>query len=165
MKKILIFALCLVLLLCGCDKKAVPFYETSSDDITLTANFHYYFGDDKYILATWNNATDGIIHFTDEFHLEKLSGSTWYTVSGKEAPVFRDDYTHFLESMTEGAARYNLDLYLDELAQQTTYRVSTYCYDDNGKYYQVYAEFTCDDKAAENEIQELLAQAEGSSEN
>lgn len=162
LKKMLLFALCLTLLLCGCDQKAKPFYETSSDAITLTTLYDYYFRDDEYVLATWNNQTEGTIHFTDEFRLEKLSGNTWYTVSKTETPVFRDDYTHFLDAKTEGLASYDVNLYLDELAQQTTYRLSTYCYDDDGNYYQVYAEFICDDKAAENEVKELMGAADAS---
>ena len=156
MKKLLLLALCIVFVLCGCDKKAEPFYETTSDKITLTTDFHYYFSDDTFLLTHWSNQTEGTIRFTDEFRLEKLSGNTWYTVSEKEAPLFNKDYLHILEPMSEGMARYDIDAYLDALEQQTTYRLSTYCFDESGNYYQVYAEFVCDDEAANIEIEGLM---------
>ena len=164
MKKIIAALLCLLLLLCGCDKAAVPFYETEDELITLTSLYNYSFSDDDYILCTWKNGTDKDIYFYDTFSLEKkTSGGKWTVVDKFGNAEFNTDYCHYIEPGTESMARYNLDLFTDSLSNNTTYRISTFCYDAEDNHFQVYAEFICDDTAAEEEILALSQAAlEGS---
>ena len=156
MKKILAFALCFVLLLCGCDKKAEPYYDTSAEGVTFTTFYHYYFTDDTFVQVRWMNDTDKTFHFTDEFRLEKLSGNTWYLVSEKEEPSFNEEYYHYVDPHSKSASIYHLDLYTDLLTEGTTYRISTSCRDDEENYYQLYAEFICDNEAAEAELADII---------
>ena len=60
-----------------------------------------------------------------------------------------------IEPNTESLARYDIELFAKSLDNGATYRISTYCYDEDGNYYQVYAEFICDDDLAEQELIEL----------
>ena len=165
MKKALALALCLILLLCGCDKKAVPYYEAPAEGVTLTSLYQYCYADEDGIFAQWVNNTDANIYFTDEFRLEKLSGERWVTVSKKEAPVFNTDYHHFVEPGIESLNHYDLTLYTDGLNDGVTYRISTYYYNDNGEYYQIYATFLCDEEKAEEEITKLMEQSAALAEN
>ena len=156
MKKIFVAVLCLLLLLCGCDKKAEPFYDTFAEGITFATNYQYYFTDDAYVQVRWMNDTDKTFYFTDVFRLEKLSGNTWYTVSGEKAPVFNEDYYHFVEPHSKSMSIYHVDLYTPALTEGTTYRISTSCRDEEENYYQLYAEFTCDNIAAEAELADII---------
>ncbi len=156
MKKIFAFVLCFVLLFCGCDKKAEPYFDKTPEGVTFTTNYQYYFTDETYIQVRWMNDTDKTFHFTDEFRLEKLSGSTWYLVSKKEAPVFNEEYYHYVEPHSKSSSIYHVDLYTDALVEGTTYRISTSCRDDEENYYQLYAEFICDNTAAEEELAGII---------
>ena len=153
MKKIIAALLCLLLLLCGCNKAAVPFYEEENELITFASLYNYSFSDDDYILCVWTNGTDKDLYFYDTFSLEKkTSGGNWTVVDKFKNAEFKTDYCHYIEAGTEGMARYNLDLFTDSLSENSTYRISTFCYDDDDNHYQVYAEFICDDEKAEEEI-------------
>lgn len=156
MKKLFVLVLCLALLFCGCDKKAEPYFDKSPEGVTFETGFHYYFTDDAFVQVRWMNETDKTFHFTDEFRLEKLSGSTWYLVAKKGEPTFNEEYYHYVEPHSKSSSIYHIDLYTDALVEGTTYRISTSCRDDEENYYQLYAEFTCDNEAAEAELAGII---------
>ena len=166
MKKIIAAILCLLFLFCGCSKAAVPFYENENELITLTSLYNYSFSDDDYILCVWKNGTDKELYFYDTFSLEKkTSGGNWTVVDKFGNAEFNTNYCHSIDPGMESMARYDLDLFTDSLSNNTTYRISTFCYDDEDNHYQVYSEFICDDEAAEEEILALSQSAlEGSEE-
>ena len=156
MKKLFVLVLCLALLFCGCDKKAEPYFDKSPEGVTFETGFHYYFTDDAFVQVRWMNDTDKTFHFTDEFRLEKLSGSIWYLVAKKGEPTFNEEYYHYVEPHSKSSSIYHIDLYTDALVEGTTYRISTSCRDDEENYYQLYAEFTCDNEAAEAELAGII---------
>lgn len=156
MKKLIVLVLCLAFLLCGCDQKAEPFYEGTNELVTLTPTYTYYFSDEPYMLCKWSNGTDGYIRFDDVFELQRLnSKGEWCVVKEKGEAEFNTSYCHGIEPNTESLARYDIELFAKSLDNGATYRISTYCYDEDGNYYQVYAEFICDDDLAEQELIEL----------
>ncbi len=160
MKKFIALVLCIMFFLCGCDQKAEPFYEETNEFITLTTTYTYYFSDETYLLCRWNNKTEGYIRFDDVFELQRLgSDGEWYVIKELGEAEFNTSYCHEIEANTECLARYDIDLFTGSLNNGVTYRISTYCYDENNNYYQIYAEFICDDEAAEKELKELSSAA------
>ena len=156
MKKLIVLVLCLAFLLCGCDQKAEPFYEGTNELVTLTPTYTYYFSDEPYMLCKWSNGTDGYIRFDDVFELQRLnSKGEWCVVKEKGEAEFNTSYCHGIEPNTESLARYDIELFAKSLDNGANSRISTYCYDEDGNYYQVYAEFICDDDLAEQELIEL----------
>lgn len=159
MKKLIAAVLCLVFVLCGCSQKAEPFYENAAEGVTLTPTYTYYFSDEPYMLCNWKNETEGDVRFHDAFAERLGSDGEWYLVKEKGNVEFNVDYCHLVEKGAESLARYDLESFAKKLDNGTTYRISTYYYDDNDNYYQVYAQFICDDEAAEKELSELSEKA------
>ncbi len=157
MKKLLLLLLCLVFVLSGCQQleKAEPYYPETIEEVYLKTAYKYYFDDESNILCTWVNETDKEYMFQDPFELHILQGNEWYVVTKGEEPEFMTSYCHGISSSSEGNHRYEVSVYTDGLKQGETYRISTYFYDEDGNYYQAYAEFICDNKLAEEEMTEV----------
>lgn len=158
LKKIILILLCFVLLFSGCKplQKAEPYYTETLDSVTFETQYKYYFDDESNILCIWNNKTDGEIYFHDTFELHVLGDDgEWYVVSNGDEVSFNTGYSHFVEPEIESKNRYELDVYTDGLENGKTYRISTYFFDESENYYQVFAEFTCDNELAEAEMTEV----------
>lgn len=157
MKKIVILILCFVLLLSGCKSldKAEPYYTETRDDVTFSTKYEYSFTDESSIRCTWVNSGDESFSFQDVFELHVLGNDgEWYLVSNGKEANFNTDYCHGLDPQSETNSRYDLSLFTSKLDSGKTYRISTYYYDDNGNYYQAFAEFICDNDLAEAELKE-----------
>ena len=160
MKKLLIIILCLVFAFSGCGamKKAEPFYSETGENVEFKTEYKYYFSDETSILCLWTNLGDENIFFHDTFQLHQLGDDgEWYVVGDPEKAEFNTDYSHFVEPGEEntGNARYDITRFSAKLENGKTYRLSTYYFDNNGNYYQIYSEFICSDKLAEKEMLEI----------
>lgn len=158
LKKIILILLCFVLLLSGCENlpKAKPYYHETREDVVFSTQYKYYFPDESSIRCIWKNEGSESLSFHDVFELHVLGDDgEWYLVSKGEEVSFNTNYCHGIDPESESGARYDISLYTDELKEGKTYRISTYCYDDNGNYSQVFAEFVCDSKLAEEEMSEM----------
>lgn len=158
MKKIILILLCLALLFSGCGKlqKAEPYYTDTLDEVSFRTQYEYYFDDESNILCIWNNETDGEIYFHDTFELHVLGDDgEWYLVGKSDEVSFNTSYCHFVEPEIESKNRYELSVYTKSLEDGETYRISTYFFDESDNYYQVFAEFTCDNDLAELEMSEV----------
>lgn len=160
LKKIIIFIFCFIILLSGCSnlEKAEAFYPETNENVVSKTQYSYYFSDELSVLCHWSNSGSEDLCFQDPFELHVLDDDgQWYKIMKKEEPSFKTNYCHGLDAGTENAnARYDLSLYTDKLENGKTYRISTYCYnEDETEYYQVYAEFICDDALAEEEMESL----------
>jgi len=157
LKKIILLILCFVVLLSGCENlpKAEPYYTETRDDIVLNTQFDYYFTDEGSIRCTWVNNGPEKFSFHDVFELHVLGNDgEWYGVSKNDEVSFNTDYSHGIDPESESNARYNISVYADKLENGKNYRISTYFYDADGNHYQIYSEFICDDKLAEEEMAE-----------
>ena len=158
MKKIILILLCFVFLFTGCEQlqKAEPYYTETRDDVTLRTQYEYYFDDESNILCVWSNESGEELFFHDTFELHILDeDGEWYKLSKGDEVSFNTNYRHGIEPESESNNRYELSVYTKGLKNGETYRISTYCFDDNGNSYQVYAEFICDNELAEAEMSEL----------
>ncbi|MBR5310898.1 MAG: hypothetical protein IKU42_07230 [Oscillospiraceae bacterium] len=158
MKKILLIILCVVLLLSGCaqQQKAEPFYSESGEGVRFEAEYKYYFTDETIIGCNWYNETEGEICFHDTFRLEQLGkDGEWYLVDKGDEVSFNTKYCHGVYANTKSGMNYDISLYTNKISEGNTYRISTYYFDENDNYYQVYAEFICDNKLAEEEMFEI----------
>ncbi|MBR3610148.1 MAG: hypothetical protein IKL57_01600 [Oscillospiraceae bacterium] len=160
MKKLLLIILCLVFAFSGCQslEKAEPFYSETGENIEFKTEYKYYFSDETNILCLWTNLTEENIFFHDTFQLHKLGDNgEWYVVGDLEKAKFKTDYSHFVEPGEEftSNARYDITKFSAKLENGETYRISTYYFDESDNYYQIYAEFTCDNKLAEEEMLEI----------
>lgn len=158
MKKIAVILLCFVLLLSGCRSlsKAEAFYTETRDDITLSTQYQYYFDDEGSVRCYWDNTGDDSLSFYDTFELHMLGDDgEWYVVDSGEEVSFNTGYCHGIDPRSRANARYSIELYTERLKDGKTYRISTFCFDDDGNNYQVFAEFTCDNKLAEEEMSEV----------
>lgn len=157
MKKIILLILCLVLMLAGCQNlvKAEPYYTETNDSVVLSTKYKYSFTDEGIVRCVWTNNSDIAYSFHDVFELHVLGDDgEWYLVSNGDEVSFNTNYSHGIDPQSESNAKYTISLYTDELKSGKTYRISTYFYDDDKNYYQAFAEFTCDDELAENELKE-----------
>lgn len=146
--------LCLLLLLCGCDKAAVPFYDETTDQVLFESLYNYCFTDDTYVFCNWTNNTGSEIYFTDDYAIDRQTkDGKWVNLVEHKAD---EDYgySHVVSSGNISMAKFEFDG--NELSDGTIYRVSTYCFDEAGNNFQVYAEFTCSDELAEAEIEEII---------
>lgn len=158
MKKIVLILLCFVLLLSGCgnDIKAEPYYTETREDVSFSTQYKYIFDDETSIRCIWKNEGTDALSFHDTFELHVLGkDGEWYLVTKGEAVTFNTNYRHGIDPESETSSRYDVSLYIDKLKDGETYRISTYCFDDNGNNYQVFAEFTCDNNLAEEEIKDI----------
>lgn len=157
MKKIILLLLCFILLLSGCDKleKAEAYYPETNKDITLKTKYEYFFDDETSILCVWKNNTGRDFTTHSTFQLDILEDGEWYAVTKGEPVLFDTTFLYGVSADMNCNQRYDVSLYTNKLKDGETYRISTYCFDDDGNYYQVYAEFTCDNKLAEKEVHEL----------
>ncbi len=157
MKKFILLLLCLVFVLAGCAQmdKAESYYTDTMEGVTFKTAYKYYFDDESNILCTWVNESDKNIKFQDPFELHILKDGEWYKVTDGAEPAFNTSYCHGVDAKTEGNNRYEVSVYTDKLKDGETYRISTYYYDDDDNYFQAFAEFTCDNKLAEEEIEEI----------
>ncbi len=156
LKKIIFLILCFVLILSGCENlpKAEPYYTETNDKIVFSTQYDYYFEDESSIRCFWNSTAGETFYFHDTFELHILGDDgEWYVV-GNEA-AFNTKYRHGIDSGVQTSSRYEIDVYTDKLKEGEIYRISTYCFDGNENYYQVYAEFVCDNKLAEKEMKEV----------
>ena len=158
MKKIILILLCFVLLLCGCEKlqKAEPYFTETREDVVLSAQYEYYFDDERRIRCIWKNESSEALSFYDTFELHVLGDDgEWYRIMDNEAPVFNTKYCHGIDPESESGNRYDISVYTDKLDEGKTYRISTFFFDDNGNNYQVFAEFICDNELAEKEMEKV----------
>ena len=157
MKKLLIMLLCVVLLLSGCSKqKAESYYEETGEGVSFKTEYKYYFSDEKKVFCVWENSCDETMFFHDTFQLHELGNDgEWYVVGNPEEVSFITIYSHGIDPETESRMEYDISLYTDKLTNGSTYRISSYYYDSEGNNYQVFAEFTCDNKLAEEEMYEI----------
>ena len=158
MKKILLILLCFVLLLSGCQnlQKAEPYYTETREDVTFNTQYKYTFEDERNIRCLWKNESTESFSFYDTFELHVLGNDgEWYLVTKGDEVSFNTGYCHGIAPESETSSRYDLSLFTDEIEDGKTYRISTYFFDDNGNNFQVFAEFTCDNKLAEEEMKEL----------
>ncbi len=157
MKKLVLLLLCLVFVLSGCEQlqKAESYYPDTKEDVYLKTVYKYCFDDESNILCTWVNESDKEYMFQDPFELHILDEGEWYLVKGDADVVFNTNYCHGIKPNSEGNHRYELSIYTDKLKSGETYRISTYFYDEEGNYFQAFAEFTCDSKLAEKEMSEV----------
>lgn len=153
MKKIIIAVLCLVIVLGGCGK-AEPFYEQELSGLTVKTSFEYYFPDDSKVTCSWTNDTDKYLYYDKEFRLEKQSGENWYNVAPKNEIDFSSLSLNGIPANSSSSSLYEITEF--ELEEGSVYRISTYCYDGDGNYYQVYAQFTCNSEKAQEEINALM---------
>lgn len=157
MKKIILILLCFVFLFSGCEKlqKAEPYSSETREDVILNTKYEYCFDDESSIRCLWKNESFEKFSFHDTFELHILGDDgEWYRVSNGEQVIFNTDYSHGIDANSETNARYKIDLYTDGLKEGETYRISTYFFDESGNNYQIYAEFTCDNALAEEEMKE-----------
>ena len=155
LKKIILLMLCFIFILSGCKSlpKAEPFYNETREDVTFSTQYEYYFDDEASIRCYWKNESTESLSFYDTFELHVLgSNGEWYMV-GMPA-VFNTNYCHGIDPESESAAMYNISLFTNKLDEGKTYRVSTFCFDDNGNNFQFFAEFVCDNALAEEEMEE-----------
>ena len=154
MKKIILILLCFVLLLSGCEKlpKAEPYYNETRDDVSFSTQYEYIFEDESSLRCFWVNESTERLFFYDTFELHILgSDGEWYRVSN--GPVtFNTGYRHGINPESQSSSRYDVSVYTDKLKDGETYRISTFCFDEEGNNYQFYAEFICDNELAEAEI-------------
>lgn len=143
----------LAVILCGCGK-AEPFYQQELEGLTVKTYYEYYFPDDGNVTCTWNNDTDKYLYYEKEFRLEKQSGEDWYEVSPKNKLDFSGFLLSGIPARSTSSSLYEMTEFT--LEEGVTYRISTYCYDEEGNYYQVYAQFICDSEKATEEINNLL---------
>lgn len=158
MKKIILILLCFVLLLSGCQSlpKAEPYFSETREDVTFNTQYNYYFDDEINIRCLWKNESTEEFSFYDTFELHVLGNDgEWYLLSKGDEVSFNTNYSHGLKPESETSSRYDLSVYADKIVGGKTYRISTYFFDDNGNNYQVFAEFTCDNKLAEEEMKEV----------
>ena len=155
MKKVILLVLCLIFVLCGCEKleKAEPYYTETNDEVVFSTQYEYYFDDEHSIRCSWENKTAESFSFYDTFELHILGDDgEWYVVSKGEEVEFITDYCHGISAEGTSNARYDLSVYTDKLKEGESYRISTFFFDDNGNNYQAFAEFVCDNKLAEEEM-------------
>ncbi len=154
MKKLVLLLLCLIFVLSGCEQltKAENYYPDTKEDVYLKTVYSYYFDDENTVLCRWVNESDTEYECHDAFELHVLEDGEWYVVNKGGEAVFNTKYTQGIKPQTESNSRYELSLYTDKLKDGKTYRISTYFFDDEGNYYQAFAEFICDNKLAEEEI-------------
>ena len=154
MKKIILILLCFVLLLSGCEKlpKAEPYYNETRDDVSFSTQYEYIFEDESSLRCFWVNESTERLFFYDTFELHILGDDgEWYRVSN--GPVtFNTGYRHGINPESQTSSRYDISVYTDKLKDGETYRISTFCFDENGNNYQFYAEFICSDELAEKDI-------------
>ena len=158
LKKIVLILLCFVLLLSGCKNlpKAEPYYTETRDDITFTTQYKYIFDDEPSIRCYWDNKSSESFSFYETFQLHILGDDgEWYLVSKGDEVNFNTNYSYGIDPEAQSNARYYISLYTDKLKDGETYRISTFCFDEEGKNYQFFAEFKCDNKLAEEEIKEI----------
>ena len=157
MKKILLTIICVVLLLSGCSQqKAEPFYSESGEGVSLETEYKYYFTDEKVVGCLWSNDTEVEVCMHTTFRLEELGkDGEWYLVDTGDEVSFNTNFCYGVEAGTKSSINYDISLYTNKLDDGKTYRISTYYYDENDNYYQIYAEFTCDTALAEEEMLEI----------
>ena len=158
MKKVILLVLCFIFIFSGCERleKAEPYYTESREDVTFSTQYKYYFADEEAAKCSWVNNSDEEFSFHDTFELHILGDDgEWYVVSKGDEVTFNTNYSHGVDGKSETYSRYDFGLYTDTLKNGETYRISTYYFDEDGNYYQVFAEFTCDDKLAEEEMKEV----------
>lgn len=155
MKKLIALVLCVLFLFCGCMRKSEPFYEETNDNIVFEPYYHYVFADDESIRIQYTNNTENPIYFYDIYNLEKDVNGTWMIIGDSRYKTFDTTYRHEVSPGSTSDARYYTKAYTETLVEGTTYRISTYCFDDEGHYWQVFAEVTCDDEKANDEIIEI----------
>lgn len=158
MKKLLLIILCVVLLLSGCSQqqKAEPFYSESGEGVRLETEYKYYFTDEKVVGCNWYNETEAEICMHTTFRLEELGkDGEWYLVDKGDEVNFNTNFCYGVEAGTKSRINYDISLFANKLIEGKTYRISTYYFDDNDNYYQIYAEFTCDASLAEEEMLEI----------
>ncbi len=158
LKKIILLLLCFVLLLSGCENlpKAEPYYTETREDVSFSTQYKYIFDDESSIRCFWVNESADSLSFYDTFQLHILGkDGEWYIVGNVEEASFNTDYCHGIDPKSQTSSRYDVSLYLNKLKNGETYRISTYCFDENGNNYQVFAEFTCDNALAEEEIKSI----------
>lgn len=160
MKKFAIIILCLAFLFSGCQslEKAEPFYPETGENVSLKTEYEYYFADETNILCFWTNNTESDVFFHDTFQLHQLGNDgEWYLIGNFEDANFNTNYSHFVKTGEENTcnARYDITRFSAELEDGKTYRISTYYFDSEDNYYQIYTEFECNDKLAEEEMLEI----------
>ena len=157
MKKIILMLVCAVLAFSGCSRqKAETYYNESGEGVRLETEYKYYFSDEKNVFCTWHNDTDKTINFHEVFQLHELgSDGEWYLVGSTEDASFSTKYGYFADAGADCRFEYDISVYTDKLENGSTYRISTYYYDADGNYYQIFAEFVCDDALAEEEMYEI----------
>lgn len=153
MKKIIIAVLALMFILCGCGE-AMPFYDSELEGLTVKSRYKFCFADDSRVILDWSNGSDKDIYYVKEFKLEKKDGEIWYTVSPKNKIEFNSESKYVIDPADTSSS--NCDLSEYTLTEGTAYRISTYCFDDEGNYYQVYAEFICNSDKANAEILAIM---------
>ena len=150
--------MCIAVLFAGCQslEKAEPFYAETGENVEFKTEYKYYYSDELTFFCKWNNETEGNIYFHDTFELHQLGeNGEWYRIGTPEDVTFNTSYSHFVEPGFESKAIYDLSLFTRNLDEGKTYRISSYYFDDNENYYQIYAEFTCSNKLAEEEMLEI----------
>lgn len=157
LKKILLMLLCAVLAFSGCSKqKAETYYNEYGESVSFETEYKYYFTDEKNVFCNWHNGTDKKINFHEVFQLHELGDDgEWYLVGNVEDASFNTKYSFFADPDSGCRVKYDISAYTDKLENGSTYRISTYYYDAEENYYQMFAEFICDDKLAEEEMYEI----------
>lgn len=151
MKKLFAILLTICLLLCGCTQPSVPFTENTSDQITVEPEYHYVYPDDKALTLYWTNNTTEKIYMLKTYNLEMLSGDSWVIVGNSEKADFDTSFSFMTSPGNTSNVTYDFRVYTDSLKEGNTYRISTFCFDDKGNEYQVFAEFICDAGLADEE--------------
>lgn len=152
MKKLFAFILVFCLLLSGCSSK--PYYENTSEDILVTPFYYYLFPDDTKLITEWTNNSDKAIYTYKEFKLEKLTDDRWVTIGTTPNVEFEKTFRTKVSPGNTSSISYDLSIYGVAIKEGITYRISTYFFDADENYYQVYVEFICNEELANKETEE-----------